>query len=127
MSGVVLSATPGVRAVPKDAVATLLPLVPTAAREFSDSQTVNALVRLYQAEKKAAQPVAFRATITDAVGLDVWSHADTVPASRFDARRAADVTFAVPLETLADGEYLLAISAATGENRRETHVRFTVR
>ena len=127
MSGVVLSATPGLRAVPKDAVATLLPLVPTAAREFSDSQTVNALVRLYQAEKKAAQPVAFRATITDAVGLDVWSHADTVPASRFDARRAADVTFALPLDTLADGEYLLAITAATGENRRETHVRFTVR
>ena len=124
MSGVVLSATPGVRAVPKDAVATLLPVVPTAEREFSGSQTVNALVRLYQAEKKAAQPVVFRATITDAVGLDVWSHADTVPASRFDARRAADVTFAVPLDKLADGEYLMTITATAGEHRRELHTRF---
>jgi VWFA-related protein len=124
MSGVVLSATPGVRAVPKEAVAALLPIAPTAERQFSASQKVTAFVRVYQPEKKAPQQVTFRATITDAVGLDVWSHADTVPASRFSARRAADVTFALPLATLADGEYLMTITATTGEHRRELRTRF---
>ena len=85
LSGVVLSAMPAVRAAPKDAVAAVLPSALTAEREFTSAHTVEAFVRIHQAEKKPLLPVALRSSITDQAGHEVWMHTDQVTPGRFGA------------------------------------------
>jgi len=100
----------------------------TAEREFTSAHTVEALVRVYQAEKKPLLPVALRSTITDQAGQEVWMHAEDVIPGRFDARHAADVRITLPLSTLTPGEYLLRVEAASVDRRVEAaNVRFSRR
>ena len=126
LSGVALSATPAVRQAPKEAVAGVLPVALTAEREFSQEHAVDALVRIYQAEKKPLAPVEIRAAITNTEGHEVWKHTDVVAASRF-TRHAADARMSLPIATLPAGEYLLTIGATAGDRSAETpRVRFSI-
>lgn len=126
LSAVTLSATPAVRQAPKEVVAGLLPVALTAEREFSQEHAVDALVRIYQAEKKPLAPVELRAAITNADGHEVWKHTDLVATSRF-TRHAADARMSLPIATLPAGEYLLTIDATAGDRSAETpKVRFSV-
>ena len=125
LSGVVVSATPSPRAEPRDAVARVLPVVPTAERDFNSSQRVEAFVRVYV--KKPA-PVDVRATVTSETGAEVLSRHDTLTADRFGPQRATDYRLPLPLSTLAPGAYLLTLTATAGEKDvRRADVRFTVR
>lgn len=126
LSGVALSATPALRQAPKDAVAGVLPVALTAEREFSQAHTVAALTRIYQAEKRPLVPVKLRAVITNSAGEEVWTHTDAVAPSRFTGY-AADATVALPVGTLAAGEYLLTIDATAGERTAAApKVRFSI-
>ena len=127
LSGVVLSAAPGVRAAPPDALTSVLSVTPTAEREFTANHAVTAVVRVYQAEKKPAVPVEVRAVITNTANDDVWTQNVSVTPAQFTARHAADVTLALPLSTLAAGDYLLTLEATAAERRAEaSKVRFSV-
>ena len=126
LSGVALSATPALRQAPKDAVAGVLPVALTAAREFTHAHTVDALVRIYQAEKKPLLPVQLRATITNTAGDEVWTHSDAVAPPRFTSH-AADAKVSLPISTLAAGDYLLTIDATAESGIAESRkVRFSV-
>ena len=62
-SPVVLAATPGRVSAPKDLLATLIPLVPTAERVFATSDRVTAFLRLYQSGQKPIERAQVETTI----------------------------------------------------------------
>ena len=127
LSGMVLSATPGLSAAPKDAFATLLPVVPTSQREFYRSDRVTAMVRAYQGGKAAASPVSLTVRVLDDQGAAKFDATETLAADQFTTDRAADYQLDVPLAKLARGEYLLTIEATMGKNTVRRDVRFSVK
>jgi VWFA-related protein len=62
----ILSATPGRVAAPKDLFAPLLPLAPTAERVFAKIDKVTAFMRIYQSGRNPVQPVILKTTVRDA-------------------------------------------------------------
>jgi VWFA-related protein len=93
----VLGASPGRVSAPKDLFASLLPLVPTAEREFATTAKVTAFMRLYQSGQKPVEKVQLAIRVRDAqdqlkidetktIGVDQFATAgqqiaDTTPAS----------------------------------------------
>jgi hypothetical protein len=127
LSGIALSATPALRSAPADALRGLLTATPTAQRKFLRSQHVNAFLRVYQGRSRTIGATGVRATITDASGKEASSTVTTLAPAQF-VQRAADYTFAVPLASLPEGEYLLTLTAtATDAPAAVTHARFAVK
>ena len=153
---VVLSANPGRVSAPKDLFAPLLPLVPTAEREFGRSDKVTAFLRLYQSGQKpigAAQvTISIRDTAdqvkaneTQALSVDRFLAAErpdalpvltprprptqTPTTDQFAnlALRTADVKYSIPVDRLTAGAYLLTIEATVGATTIRRDVRFTVK
>jgi hypothetical protein len=85
-SPVILSATPGRASAPRELLSSLLPLVPTAERDFTTADRVTALLRLYQNGQRTAE----RAEI----GIRVRNEADAVVATGAMAIAAGDFSSA---------------------------------
>jgi hypothetical protein len=126
LSGIVLGAAAGPLAAPKDAFASLLPLVPTARRTFSSTDRVTAFVRVYEASKKPAMPATLVTRIVDANDNVASNETVTIAAERFDDTHAADHRIELPLSALAKGEYLLTIETRAGEFAARRGLRFSV-
>jgi VWFA-related protein len=128
MSGVLLSSPGGPPAAPKDAFATLVPVVPTAIRSFSTLDRVAGFVRVYQSgdvkKPAAAVPLTIRLTGTDDTPL--VNSKQTLEPERFTAR-AADVRFDLPVASLKPGPYLLTLEATLGKTTARRDVRFEIR
>ena len=103
---------------PKGALAALLPLVPTARREFEFTDRVTAFVRI----SRAGQPAL--PTVVVARVLD--THGQVAFEDRRDMN-GDDYEVVVPVETLPAGQYLLDIRASAGKDEVTRSVRFTVR
>jgi VWFA-related protein len=127
LSGIAVAASPARAAAPPDAFAGLLPIVPTAQRQFGKSDTATAFVRVYQRRKDAGGPVNVTARVIDASDRPVFEDAATLPAERFSSDRAADYRLQLPVERLAAGEYLLTIDAKQGEHAARRGLRFTIK
>jgi VWFA-related protein len=127
LSGIVLGATPGPLSAPKDAFAGLLPLVPTARREFAAADRATAFVRIYEAAKKPAVPATVTMRIVNADDTVVSTGTATLGTDRFAETHAAEYTTELPLSTLASGDYLLTVEANAGEYRAGRSVRFRVK
>jgi hypothetical protein len=127
MSGVAVSATSGPAAAPRDALAGLIPVVPTSVRDFAASDRVTAFVRVYQGGSGALATVPVHARIVDGRGATVFETTATLGADRFAAARAADYRIEVPLTQLRPGLHLLTITAGEGKRIASREVRFTVR
>jgi VWFA-related protein len=127
LSGIAVAASPARAAAPPDAFAGLLPIVPTAQRQFGKSDTATAFVRVYQRRKDAGGPVNVTARVIDASARPVFEDAATLPAERFSSDRAADYRLQLPVERLAAGEYLLTIDAKQGEHAARRGLRFTIK
>jgi len=84
-SPLVLSAQPGRVSAPKDLFSPLLPLTPTAEREFDAADTVTAFLRLYQSGQKPIDNVAIQITVRDKDDQMRARDAQTLPASQFAA------------------------------------------
>jgi hypothetical protein len=151
-SPVVLGATPGRVSAPKGLLSSVLPFAPTADREFSQSDKVESLLRLYQSGQKPIDAVKVTTTIRDdrdririnetrTIAIDDFQAAgqqmgqgfrrpeDPVPAAdKFAnlALRSADVKYQIPLKTLAPGDYLLSFEATLGATMSRRDVRFRV-
>jgi len=67
-SPVVLNAAPGRASAPKDLFSSILPLVPTAEREFATTDKVTAFLRLYQSGQKPIDRVTVAMSIRNAQG-----------------------------------------------------------
>jgi VWFA-related protein len=127
LSGIALSATPAPMMVGKDKLASLLPVVPTAMRDFTGDQKVIAFLRVYQGGKDAAVPVPIAVRIVNGSNATVFESAETLPPDRFAPGRAADYRLDLPLARLAPGPHLLTVEGtlATGTRARRD-VRFIV-
>jgi VWFA-related protein len=127
LSGLVLSAALGGTTVSKERLASLIPVVPTTAREFARAETVTAFLRVYQGDAALLTPVVLAARIVDERGGTVFESADTLGVDRFSVGRTADYRLNLPLTRLAPGPHLLTITATAGKLTAARDVRFTVR
>jgi VWFA-related protein len=113
LSGLVLTADPAAPVVGKDRFAAILPVNPTANREFDAASRVGAFVRIYLARKAGAPVVT--ASIMDGAGREVFAARETLDAGRFAAENAADYRLELPMRRLALGPHLLTIEARLSE------------
>jgi hypothetical protein len=128
LSGVVLGATPPPKSAPRQALAALLPVIPTTKRAFTAVDQAGAFVRVYQGGKGPPAPVEIRVGILDGQGNQVTARTDQLSAARFNRQRAADYTYQLPLETLQPGPHLLTITASSGiATSARADLRFRVR
>jgi VWFA-related protein len=128
LSGVALGLMPSPVAASRDALASLLPLVPTSQREFYRSDRVTAFLRVYEGGKSSIAPATIHTHIIDAHDATMFDDTTTIAATDFDApTRAADDRFHVPIAKLAPGAYVLTFEAASGKNTARRDVRFSVK
>ncbi len=127
-SGNLIEATPTPSAAPKDALASLVPIVPTAERVFAGRDHASAFLRVYQGGSSAIAPLTLHVTILNDKGETALDRSDEIGAASFDAKtRAADERIALPLDKLAPGDYLLTVETSLGKTTARRDVRFTVR
>jgi len=126
LSGIVLDATPSVATAPRDAYADLLPIVPTARRDFGASDRVSAFVRVYQGGSHALVPATLTTRIVDAKNEQITKSTRELDPSLFAKGRAFDHRFELP-RNLAAGEYLFTVGIAAAGKTAERALRFRVR
>jgi hypothetical protein len=127
LSGIVVAVSPAVPAAPKDAFTNLLPVVPTARRDFARTDHATAFLRVYQESKGVVQPATVTARIVDSRDRVVLNEVTSLTADRFTGNRSADYRLELPVARLEAGEYLLTIEATQGDRTARRGVRFTVR
>jgi hypothetical protein len=126
LSGLVLEHTSAVPVAPRDALANLIPLVPTTARDFARTDHVTAFLRVYEGGKKAVTPVTLRTAIVDMNNHSVFEEATPLSGDSFRLNRATDYRLDLPLNRLEPGEHLLTIEATIGKRTVRRDARFHV-
>lgn len=126
MSGILLSADPGPVVAPRDALAKLVPVVPTVRRTFTGAEKVTAFTRLYQGGKNALADVPVRVRLTNDAGAVLVDRQERMGAERFANGRTGNLLIDVPVGRLAPGEYLLTIEAAGAKASPRKDLRFRV-
>lgn len=126
LSGVVLATTGGARR-PAGLLGDLLPLAPTARREFGVAENVTALVRVYQGGSGASTPVMLTTRILNDQNQPVFEQRLPVLDGQTPAPSSTDYQVDLPLARLSAGEYLLRIQAGGQKPTATRDVRFTVR
>ena len=124
-----MAATPGTLTAPKDFLSSLLPIVPTARREFARTDRFVAFFRVYQGTDRQdpLAPVQLQSAIVDAGGTVVGTETKTVAPVQFATSRTADHYVSLPLGTLAPGDYLLKVEATMDTRVAGRVMRFVVR
>lgn len=129
LSNILVAATPGTLTAPKDFLSSLLPIVPTARREFARTDRFVAFFRVYQGTDRQdpLAPVQLQSAIVDAGGTVVGTETKTVAPAQFATSRTADHYVSLPLGTLAPGDYLLKVEATMDTRVAGRVMRFVVR
>ena len=127
LSGVVLGVIPSLASAPKNVLADIIPIVPTTQRTFLSGHQPTAFLRIYQGERKALERVTVTTTIMNDQGRLVVRASRTLEAFNFNAARAADHRYDLPINDLATGAYLLRFEAAAGNSTFSRDLRFVVR
>lgn len=125
LSGIAVSADVPVVSAPKDALATLIPVVPTTEREFTAGTTARVFLRVYQ--KGTPLPVSMEMEIRAADDTVAATERQDMAATQFGRERSADVTWRLPLATLAPGAYLVRLIAHAGAASAERSLQIVVR
>jgi hypothetical protein len=126
LSGVVLGRR-GRAALPADALADVLPTVPTAERAFASSDRVTGFVRVYQQRASRSVAATLTASVLDASDRALAKQTTSFDAGRFEPARSADYHFDLPLAKLAPGDYLLRLDVTASNATATRGVRFSVR
>jgi VWFA-related protein len=127
LSGVVMTTPLSRGSASLEALAAILPAMPTTTREFGQEDLVTGFLRAYQGGDGPLVPVDPAVSLEDVTGASVIVSSETLGAERFGKSRAADVRFDVPLATLSPGPYLLQIQAVAGKVTRTRAIRLTVK
>ena len=156
ISGVVLAALPPLPGGPRDVATPILPIVPTASREFSPSDTVTALLRVYQNGQTSPSPAALSVTIVNASNHLETRETATLQPSQFvpaipanggagatqggavgvnsragdvstNGLRTAQVRYRIPVDRLAPGRYFLTFQIDFAGRTEKRAVGFSVR
>ena len=129
LSHIAIAAQPGTLTAPRDALADLIPVVPTTRRTFARTDNAVAFMRIYQGLVRTDEllPVVVTASVVDRAGDVRLRQTLEFKPAEFGAIRAADCRFTLPVARLAPGEYLFAVEATRGERVAGRAVRFTVK
>jgi VWFA-related protein len=129
LSSIVVGATARTLTAPKNFLSSLLPIVPTARREFERADRFVAFFRIYQgtARQDALAPVQLQSTIVDVRGSVVATETRTLDPGQFASDRTADYYVTVPPATLAPGDYLLSVEATMGTRVAGRAMRFGIK
>jgi len=128
LSGLLLTASSSPMAAPRDALHSVLPIVPSTLRHFDTQDRVSGFLRLYQGGKEPLQPVTIAVRLIDANGRIVSNSAEFIPGERFAPERSFDYSVPIVVSSLVPGAYLLEVEAEglTVEPRRR-QIRFHIR
>jgi VWFA-related protein len=127
LSGIALSARPGLAAAPREAVVDLLPVIPTTLREFVQDDEVSGFVQVTQGGARPLVPVRLEIRIVDAADAVVHRVQDTLESGMFAAVRFAEYQFEVPAQRLKPGPHLLTIEMTAAGRTARRDVRFARR
>jgi VWFA-related protein len=114
LSALVLGAAPVSGEARTDALANLLPILPTTARDFAPSDRVVAFLRVFQSGAPAPVPVTMNVRVLDADDATVSESTVTLGSEAFANGRAAPFQFDLPIGGLKHGPYLVTVAASTG-------------
>jgi VWFA-related protein len=128
LSNIVMSAPATTNSAPPAFLESVLPLRPTPQRTFRRVDQSTAFVRVYQGTSRTDEPeaVQVRVRIVDAQDRDVRDEILVLQPPAFVGDRTADLRMPLPLASLAAGDYLLRLEAATGTQMAGRAVRFSV-
>jgi VWFA-related protein len=110
-----------------DALAGLVPIVPTSARDFSPVDRVAAFVRIFQGGTAPLAPVSLKVEVLDSHDVTKFETTATLGPEAFDATRGAPYQFDLPLSKLEHGPQLLSITAKVGSVTERRDLVFRVR
>lgn len=127
MSGVVLAVTPTPLSIPKDRLASFVPVTPTAERLFGRGDQALAFLRIYQGGRAPLAGVHVAVRIVDGSDAVVFETTETWAPERFAAGRSADYRLNLPVEAFEPGPHLLTLEASLGKTRVSRAVRFSMR
>ena len=131
MSGVAVGIIPERPVGSRETIASLLPIVPTARRDFRQSDVVAAVFYVYQQVRaEGLLPAEINIRVTDVKDIAVVSENHTIEAASFSAKQtpaAAPFQCRIPLDKLPPGPHLLTIEAKIGEMAIRRDVQFVVR
>ena len=127
LSGLFLSAQPALEAGPKNLFAELLPIAPTVRRTFSETDAVQAFVRVYQGELRPATSVMLTARVVDVADRTVFTLPRQLGSGEFGSAGKFDFLFDLPVGRLAPGPHLLRVDAVAGKATARRDVRFVMR
>jgi hypothetical protein len=114
-SGVFVQLLPGVTTIPREGLPALVPVIPTAIRDFSPSDDVRTFIRVYQGGKGPLGAVPLGVRIVNERDEVIASANGVIAAERFRPdTRAADHQFSVPVAAMPPGRYLVRFELGTG-------------
>ena len=126
VSGLVVTSTPAPKAAPANAFANVIPVAPTAQRQFRPIDRASAFLRIYQRGAKTPGPVTARMRLVDANDRQIAESTQTLDAETFPGERSTDYVVPLPLNRLQPGEYLMTIDVSNGTKTIQRTVRFRV-
>jgi VWFA-related protein len=126
LSGVVLHR--GALRAPADALAGVVPVVPTTVREFSTAERVTAFLRIYQGGRQPVSPAQLITRILDDEDRAVFEETTAFGLAQFGTRHSAEHQLLLPLSGLKPGAYVLSFEATSSKRSAERRaIRFQVR
>jgi VWFA-related protein len=125
MSGLALATTPRWAAVPKDRLASLLPLAPSTRRHFSSSDVIDLFAMLHQGKGADPAAVEVRVAVVDERGARVFERAGLVEAARF-AETGAGFPLRFAPSTFTRGRFLLTLHASLAGHSVERSLTFQI-
>ena len=125
MSGIVLAVSPGVIAAPRDRLKGLVPIIPTAQRDFLSTNRVSAFVQIYQGTGPAKEFVDLDVNILDSTGANVFHTLFELTPDRFGPS-GAQYQLELPISRLQPGPHLLSVEASTKDATVRRDVRFVI-
>jgi hypothetical protein len=128
MSGVLIERQPALPSAPRQAFASIVPIVPTAERTFARTDSASVFLRVYQGGRQTLSAVSFHARILDENGAARLNETTTLAREQFDPiTRSVEYRLAIPLGSLTAGQYLLTFEATLDAAAATRNVRFTIK
>jgi VWFA-related protein len=111
LSSIVLGAKAAPGEARTDALASIVPILPTSARDFAPGDRVGAFLRVFQGGAAPVVPVAMNVQVLDSTSTKIADATETIPAAAFAELRTAPFQFDLPLEKLRHGPQLVSVTA----------------
>jgi VWFA-related protein len=128
LSGLVLFDVRAPTATPAEALGGIVDAAPTTRREFTTADDVSAFVRVYQKPGMEPSEVAVAFRILDDKLREVDAELIVFTPDQFTPTAAVDAHFALPLDLLPPGSYVLRLEASTATvASRSRDLRFRVK